>query len=198
MSEIDLAAIYERYVVSHGAAPFFTVITCNERAAYADTPVTSHKIVTGDLVRFDVGCIYQGYRADIARTAVAGIPSEKVRRYYQAILLGLKAALAIVKPGVSCAAIFETAVNSVRGAGMPWYKRHHCGHSIGLEVSEPPGLAPSVTDPLEEGMVLCLETPYYEIGWGGVQVEDTLLVTKDGYQLFTQSPEEPLQLGGQR
>ncbi|MHB1654090.1 MAG: M24 family metallopeptidase [Desulfitobacteriaceae bacterium] len=195
MTEIDLAVIYERYLVSQGASPFFTVISSGERAAYADTPLSMRRINNGDIVRFDVGCVYRGYRSDIARTATVGIPSDKVRRFYNAILAGEKAAIAAVKPGVSAAELFKVAVATVRATGILDYERHHCGHAIGMEVYEPPTIAPTVTQALEEGMVFCLETPYYELGWGGIQVEDTLVVTADGCRLFTESPEEPFCLG---
>jgi Xaa-Pro dipeptidase len=195
MTEIELAKIYESYVVSQGAQPFFTVISSGERSAYADTPVTDRIIRSGDIIRFDIGCIYKGYRSDIARTAVVGTPSEKVNKYYDAIYKGLMAAVAAVRPGVTAESIFDIAVQTVREAGMPHYQRHHAGHAIGLEVYENPIVAPNSTQLLEEGMVLCLETPYYELGWGGVQVEDTLLVTKDGCKLFTESPVKPFVLG---
>lgn len=195
MTEVDLAAIYEHYLISQGAAPFFTVIASGERAAYADTPLTLRRVSKGEIVRFDVGCVYQGYRSDIARTATVGKPHDGVLRHYRAILAGERAAIAAVKPGVPAAEIFRIAVETVRKAGIVDYERHHCGHAIGLEVYEPPTVSPAGTQTLEEGMVFCLETPYYELGWGGVQVEDTLVVTKEGCQLFTESPPEPFCLG---
>jgi Xaa-Pro dipeptidase len=198
MTEIDLAKIYELYVVSQGAAPFFTVISSGDRSAYADTPVTDRAIQDGDIIRFDVGCIYKGYRSDIARTAVVGTPSEKVSQYYAAIYKGLMDAVAAVRPGVAAETIFDIAVRSVQEAGIPHYKRHHVGHAIGLEVYESPTVASGATQKLEVGMTFCLETPYYELGWGGVQVEDTLVVTEDGCRLFIESPKEPYVVGGDK
>ena len=74
--------------------------------------------------------------------------------------------------------IFEAAVAATRAAGLPDYARSHCGHGIGLEGYDVPSIAPGVSDTIEKNMVLCIETPYYRIGWGGVQVENTVAVTE--------------------
>jgi Xaa-Pro dipeptidase len=71
-------------------------------------------------------------------------------------------------------------VGTAREHGVPHYRRQHVGHAIGLEVYDEFGIAPGVTIPLETDMVLCVETPYYEIGWGGVQIEDLVRVTPAG------------------
>jgi len=130
----------------------------------------------GDLVRFDGGCGYMGYICDMARTAVLGQPSEKQRKYYNAILKGEQIAMEIAKPGAKPSEIFRAAVQSVREEGIPHYQRHHTGHGIGIEGYDPPLIGPNVHTPLEEGMILCFETPYYEIGWGGPMIEDIVVI----------------------
>ena len=142
------------------------------------------------MVRFDLGCVYQGYRSDIARTAVLGKPGDKLARYYAAILTGEKAGMAAMKPGVSVSRIFEVAVKATRENGMPHYQRHHVGHGIGLEPYDPPTLNAATETPLEPGMVFCVETPYYEHGWGGVQVEDAVEVTAAGIRRLTRSSQD--------
>jgi Xaa-Pro aminopeptidase len=89
-------------------------------------------------------------------------------------------AIEAMKPGARCADIFTLAVDTVRKEGLSHYRRNHVGHGIGLDGYDPPNLTPSSTETLEEGMVLCVETPYYELGFAGLQVEDTVLVGKDG------------------
>jgi Xaa-Pro aminopeptidase len=73
----------------------------------------------------------------------------------------------------------------VREAGIPHFRRHHAGHGIGIEPYEPPFLTETSEEILEEGMVLNVETPYYEMGFGGVQLEDTIVITNDGYRPLT-------------
>jgi Xaa-Pro dipeptidase len=190
VTEREAAYVYEAEILKRGAQPFFTVITIGERAALADVYPAERALKPGDMVRFDLGCVYQGYRSDIARTAVLGKPGDKLARYYAAILTGEKAGMAAMKPGVSVSRIFEVAVKATRENGMPHYQRHHVGHGIGLEPYDPPTLNAATETPLEPGMVFCVETPYYEHGWGGVQVEDAVEVTAAGIRRLTRSSQD--------
>ncbi|MEX2147867.1 MAG: Xaa-Pro peptidase family protein, partial [Candidatus Rokuibacteriota bacterium] len=131
-TEREAAAVYEQEVLRRGAMPFFTVITIGERAALADVYPAARALAAGELVRFDLGCIYEGYRSDISRTAVLGTPTDKQARYYAAILAGEKAAIAAMKPGVAVSDIFTLAMRVTREAGLPHYQRNHVGHGIGL------------------------------------------------------------------
>src|SRR5207237_941011 len=132
------ATVSEQEVLRKGAQPFFTVVTMGERAALADVYASERALAPGDLIRFDLGCVYQGYRSDISRTAVLGRPSDKQLRYYNAARDGEIAAIAAMKPGVAVSQIFETAMRVTRERGMPHYERHHVGHGIGLEPYDPP------------------------------------------------------------
>ena len=190
VTERQAAHVYEREVLARGARPFFTVITIGERAALADVYPAERALRPGEMVRFDLGCVWQGYRSDIARTAVLGPPSDKLARYYAAILAGETAEMAAMKPGVAVSRIFEAAVTATRENGLPHYQRHHVGHGIGLEPYDPPTLNAATETPLEPGMVFCVETPYYEHGWGGVQVEDAVEVTATGIRRLTRSSQE--------
>lgn len=195
VTERDAVLVYEQEVLKRGAAPFFTVITIGERAALADVYPSERALKPGDLIRFDVGCSYRGYRSDIARTAVLGKPTEKQARYYAAALVGEEAAIAAMKPGVPAGDIFDVAVKVTRESGIPHYQRHHVGHGIGLEGYDPPVITPGNETILEPGMVFCVETPYYEHGWGGIQVEDLVEITTGGARLLTRSRRDLAVLG---
>ena len=119
-----------------------------------------------------------------------GRPSEKQARYYAAILAGERAAIAAMKPGVPVNQLFETAVRATRENGLPHYHRHHVGHGIGLEPYDPPTINATTNTALEAGMVFCVETPYYEHGWGGVQVEDAVAIAAAGARMLTRSSRE--------
>jgi Xaa-Pro aminopeptidase len=91
--------------------------------------------------------------------------------------------------------LFDVAVDTVRKGALPEYQRTHCGHGIGLAAHEFPVLNPANRDVIvEEGMVFCIETPYYEIGWGGMMVEDMIVVRRHGPELLTKLPRELLQV----
>jgi Xaa-Pro aminopeptidase len=190
VTEREAAMAFEQEILRKGAQPFFTVVTMGERAALADVYASDRALAKGDLIRFDLGCIYHGYRSDISRTAVLGTPTDKQRRYYDAIRDGERAAIAAMKPGVPVNQIFEIGMRVTREAGMPHYKRNHVGHGIGLEPYDPPTINAATATPLEPGMVFCVETPYYEHGWGGVQVEDAVEITATGVRQLTRSSQE--------
>jgi len=195
VTEREAATVFEQEVLRKGAQPFFTVVTMGGRAALADVYASGAALKAGDLIRFDLGCVYEGYRSDISRTAVMGAASEKQRRYYDAARDGEKAAIAAMKPGVAVSQIFETAMRVTREQGMPHYERFHVGHGIGLEPYDPPTINATTQTALEPGMVFCVETPYYEHGWGGVQVEDAVEITAGGVRRLTQSSQELAILG---
>jgi Xaa-Pro aminopeptidase len=183
--ERDIASLVAKTMAAHGAAPRFVVVTSGERSALSDAFASERAIEPGDLVRFDIGCVYDGYWSDIARTAVVGPPSPAQSSRYAALHAGVLAEFEQARPGVTAGELFDIGVETVRAHGLVPYRRHHVGHAIGLSVYERPIVAPNVATVLQPGMVFCLETPYYELGWGGMMVEDTGVVTDNGFELFT-------------
>lgn len=191
MTEYDLRKIYSTEIVRRGAFPCYGVITAGKRAAYSDTVADrKRKIMPGDVLRFDFGCILDGYASDLARTAFVGEPDKKTALYYNAIREGCNEAVKAVKPGTHCSDIFKIAVETTRKAGIPHYRRHHCGHGIGLEMYDLYSITPDSEDYMEKDMTFCIETPYYELGWGGVQLEHTVAVTENGFELFDKTSDD--------
>jgi len=187
VSEIEITDILRQTVIEQGGLPIFSCIGAGHNSAFPNAIPTDYKVQRGDLIRFDIGCLYEHYNSDTARIAVLGKPTDKQRVYYNAVKIGEEQALRLVRPGAKASEIFRETVESVRKAGIPHYERNHVGHGIGIECYDLPNITPLSDDILEEGMVLNVETPYYELGFGGVQVEDTLLVTKSGYQQLTRN-----------
>lgn len=184
-TEHELARIVAATMVEGDAMPRFVVATSGPRSALADAFATSRPIERGDLVRFDVGCLLEGYWSDIGRTAVVGPPSSKQSEYYAALLAGEQAQLDAVRPGMTAHDLFEIAMSTVKDRGIPNYRRQHCGHGIGAEMYEQPIIAHGNDGKIDAGMTFCFETPYYELGWGGMMVEDTVVVTETGCESFT-------------
>lgn len=158
-------------------------------AAFCNRNVPGDVIRDGSLIRYDVGVLKDGYCSDMSRCFVFRHAPEKVARYYDALLAGQEAALAVLRPGITAAELFGTAVGAVRAAGIRHYDRTNVGHGIGVAGAgyDAPLLAPSDQTPIEAGMVLCIETPYYEYGFAGLQVEDMVVVTETGYRFLTQT-----------
>ncbi|WP_435656954.1 M24 family metallopeptidase [Brucella pituitosa] len=185
MTERELAAEVTRCIVAGGGVPRFVSVTSGVRSALADAYPTDQKISPGEILRIDAGCTVDGYWSDIGRTFVFGEPDARQRKTYGALHAGLEAELAAVRAGIEAGALFKIAVESVRSSGIPHYRRQHCGHGIGLRSYDNPTIRPGETTTLLEGMCLCLETPYYEIGIDGMMVEDMIRVTATGYEPLT-------------
>lgn len=182
VTELELARAFHARTVQDDAFPVLGCIGFGTRSAMPNVHPSDTPLRRGDVIRFDVGGRYRHYRADIARIATFGEPDPRVRTYHRALHNGVNAAFEVIRPGVPTSVVFRTAVEAVQRSGIPHYSRSHVGHGIGLDGYDVPNLAPSSKEVIEEGMVLCVETPYYELGWCGLQVENTIVVRADGPQ----------------
>ena len=117
-------------------------------------------------------------------------PSDRQRRYFDALAAGHRAALDALRSGTPVGDVFDAAVHGVRRSGIPEYHRGHCGHGIGLQLYDAPLVSPSDDTILEPGMVVNVEVPYYELGFGGMQIEDTAVVTDGAPFLLTRAARE--------
>ncbi|MBP7566339.1 MAG: aminopeptidase P family protein [Burkholderiaceae bacterium] len=182
VTELDMAREFHHRTITDGALPVLGVMGFGERSAMSNVMPTTRELKMGDVIRFDAGGRYQHYRADIARNAVMGEPTAKMKTYHEAIRRGLFRAQELIKPGVNTSYVFEQVMETVRREGIAHYRRNHVGHGIGMDGYDIPGITPGSQEVFEAGMVICIETPYYELGFAGLQVEDTLHITADGVE----------------
>lgn len=185
ISEGEMIRRFEATISAGGARPLFTFIYFGGRGALGQLPGGGGILKRGDVIRFDVGCVLDGYNSDIARNFSLGEPDPRAIRLYNAMLAGEEAAFEAMRPGVKASEVFEAAVQAVRDAGVPDYQRHHVGHGVGLEVYDVPLLGPNDHTVLETGMTFEVETPFYEMGLAGLQPEDTVVLREDGPELLT-------------
>jgi Xaa-Pro dipeptidase len=185
-TEREAVDMYEHAVAVRRGTPYAAIIAFGATAALPAAATGERALRPGELVRFDVGCSFKGYRGDVARMGVLGEPHARAQRAYDAVETGVQAGLDAIRPGVDGGAVFEAAVAAVRAAGLPEFRRHHVGHGIGLEPAEAPWLRPG-GERLEAGMVLRVEAPYYELGAFGVTVKETVLVTRSGASVVNRS-----------
>ncbi len=191
VTERQMVVEYERAIVSGGGRPCMSQIFFGPHGSTGWVRDRDAVLRRGEVIRFDVGCILDGYYSDIARNYSLGPPTalgqaqgERIRCYYDAILAAEQAAVDAMRPGVPASQIFEAGVAAARHTGIPHYQRTHIGHGIGLEMYDIPLLGPNDHTALETGMVFEVETPYYELGFPGLQVEDTVLLREDGAQIL--------------
>ena len=195
VSEIDLYRCYRQHLVENDAYFGFYTTGCGPRSgAVYSVPPSNVILNMGDSIRYDAGCVYKGYWSDTARTIFLGEPTKDKQNHFNAIYSGVLAVEEILRPGVKVSDLFNTAVQTVRENGIPNYNRHHVGHAMGLETYEAPVIIssdrPCDSDGylseegemrLEENMVLNIECPYYHLEIGGVQFEETYLITHNSY-----------------
>lgn len=183
--ESDLARAFHTQTVQEEGFPVLGCIGFGERSALMNVQPSTRPLRRGDIIRFDVGGHYRNYRADIARIASFGEPTREILTKYRALNKGVQRGIERIRPGVPASEIFHSVVETVRREGIPHYQRNHVGHGIGLDGYDLPILSADSTDILDAGMVLCIETPYYELGRVGLQVEDMLVIRPDGAEMLT-------------
>lgn len=196
--ERDLALDLEFAMRRRGAdaAAFDFIVASGPRSALPHGYASDRVIEAGDIVTIDFGARYRGYHSDITRTVVVGGPADaKVREVYEAVRAAQAAGMAAVRAGVSAAAVDKAARDIITAAGYGEHFGHGTGHGIGLEVHEYPRLGPGRDgDVLEAGMLVTIEPGIYLPGWGGVRIEDTVLVTEDGCRSLCRTTKELLVL----
>lgn len=184
VTEKDMYRVAMAAMVEADCLPLWAAIRFGRNMALSLIP-GSTPLLKGDYIFFDVGCTYEGYRADIGRIYAMGEPSDKLVKLYHASKEGQTRAFELLTPGRLVRDVFEGACERVREAGIPHYQRRHIGHGIGIEWYDQPILVPESRFAIEAGMTLEVETPYYEVGFGGTMIEDTVLVTADGVKNYT-------------
>jgi len=164
---------------------FPTVVGAGARAALPHaTP--GERIIKGQShVLFDWGCVVGGYVSDLTRVLILDPNNKKLRTIYETVLKAQEAAIAAIKPGKTCNEIDAIARDIIKDAGYGKHFDHGLGHSIGLQIHENPRFRDDDKTVLKAGMVLTVEPGIYLKGWGGVRIEDDILVTKSGCEVLS-------------
>jgi Xaa-Pro aminopeptidase len=187
VSERDLAAELEYRMRRLGAEKpsFETIVAGGERSALPHAQPTAARLASGDLVVVDMGAFQEGYASDMTRMLFVGTPPVKAKRMYRAVLEAQLAAIDAVRAGVSTAAVDAAARRVLKGYGLDRAFTHSTGHGLGLEIHEPPRLGRRDKMRLQTGMAVTIEPGVYVEGYGGIRIEDTVVVTKTGCEILT-------------
>ena len=168
-----------------GGTAFDTIVTSGANCAFPHGSCKSRVIREGDFVVVDLGASVGGYRSDITRTMVAGKIDSRQQEIYGIVRAAQDLALKAIRAGVRAADVDAVAREVIDRAGFRDCFVHNLGHGVGLEVHEAPALRPDSRDMLETGNVVTVEPGIYIVGFGGVRVEDTVLVTEEGVEKLT-------------
>ncbi|WP_206812745.1 aminopeptidase P family protein [Paradesulfitobacterium ferrireducens] len=191
-TEAEIALHLEFSMRQAGASgPSFDFIAASGwRSAMPHGVASSKKVQQGEFLTLDYGAIYQGYCSDITRTVCLGEPDEKQRALYDTVLAANRAGIAAVRPGLTGKEVDAAARKLIEDAGYGEYFGHGLGHSVGLAIHEGPNLSPREERVLEPGMVVTVEPGIYLPDYGGVRIEDMVLVTEQGCEVLTKAPKD--------
>lgn len=201
--EFDLTNRIEILIRKHdGQKSSFEPITAvGERSALAHAPATTRRLSSGQWLLLDWGAVVDGYHSDLTRILIPHTPplrstdsprldSDRLRLVYEAVLNAQQRAIAALRPGIAGKEIDAVARKSLEEDGFGEYFTHSLGHGLGLDVHEGPGLRANSADCLAAGNVVTVEPGVYFPGWGGIRIEDDVLVTPDGAEMLSHLPRE--------
>jgi Xaa-Pro aminopeptidase len=200
MTEQELAAKIDWRIKSAGfeRCSFETIVAAGPNSALPHAHAGDRRLREGDLVVLDFGGVYGGYCVDLTRTVIMGQPDPEQQRVYDAVLEAQQAAIAAVKPGARAGDVDAAARETLGRHKLAEAFGHSTGHGLGIEIHESPRIGPRreatadtpalPDDAIEPGMVFTIEPGAYLPAWGGVRIEDYVLVTADGVEVLTNVP----------
>ena len=188
--EISLELEFNMRRAGASGGSFDFIVASGWRGSMPHGVASSKTLQRGELLTLDFGAIYQGYCSDITRTFALGEPDEKQREIYEIVLQANKAAIAAIKPGLKGKEVDAVARQIIEEAGYGNYFGHGLGHSVGLAIHESPRFSLREEQMIEPGMVITVEPGIYLPDWGGVRIEDMIVVTENGCEVLTQAPKE--------
>ena len=196
ITEREIAAELEYYMKKNGGEGFSfeTIAISGKRTSLPHGVPTDKPVEYGEFVTMDFGCIKDGYCSDMTRTVVVGKESEEQKKIYETVKEAQKIGLEFIREGVLGKDADKKARDVIENAGYGEYFRHSLGHGVGLLVHELPNLSPMSEIELKENMVVTCEPGIYIPDFGGVRIEDMVIVKKNGIENLTPVTKELVRL----
>jgi len=197
VSEKEIALEMEMFMRKHGAtsSSFDTIVASGERSALPHGVASDRIIGSNEFVKLDFGAYYNGYCSDLTRTVVVGQPTDKHKEIYNIVLEAQLHALAHIKPGMTGREADALARDVIAKYGYGDLFGHSTGHGLGMEIHESPRLSVQSDTILTPGMTVTVEPGIYVPGFGGVRIEDDIVITESGIKILTSSPKDLIVLG---
>lgn len=189
-SEVSAMLAYEMMKLGASNTSFNGVIAFGENSAVPHHHPTSRKLKKGEFVKMDFGALFDRYCSDVTRTVFFGKATEKHRRIYDLVYTAQEEAIKAIRPGVAGKDIDSISRNIIDSSEFKGTFIHGLGHGVGLEVHDHPALGQASTVVLEENMVVTVEPGIYIKGFGGVRIEDDIVVKKNGAEDLTTATRE--------
>lgn len=192
MTELEVAAELEHQARRFGAKglSFPPIVAVGPRGALPHANPTSKRIGEDDFTLIDWGANEGLYVSDLTRMVVTGKISARFKKVYNIVLKAQLAGIAAIRPGAKCQDVDNAARKVIEKAGFGKEFGHGLGHGVGLDVHEGPRLGKNQEDELKPGMIVTVEPGIYLPGWGGIRIEDDILVTRGGHEVLTSVPKQ--------
>ncbi|SCY98506.1 M24 family metallopeptidase [Alkaliphilus peptidifermentans] len=192
LTEKEVALELEYFMKKNGASglSFESIVASGKRSSLPHGIASDKVIEEGDLITLDFGCVYRGYSSDMTRSFIIGDATEKQKEIYDIVLESQLRSLNGVKPGIRGADLDKIARDYITEMGFGECFGHGLGHGVGLEVHELPHVNQLGDAPMEPGMVITIEPGIYIPDYGGVRIEDLVVVTEDGFKVLSNSTKE--------
>ena len=171
---------------------FETIVASGSRGSLPHARASSKRIRKGEMVTLDFGCVVDGYNSDITRTIAVGKASRRSREMYKVVLDAQQGAIDAARGGMSAKELDAVARNRISQAGFGKYFVHSLGHGLGLHVHERPRISALSKELLQAGSVVTIEPGVYIPDFGGVRIEDDVLLTETGCRVLNRAPKELL------
>jgi Xaa-Pro aminopeptidase len=197
ISEKEVAAEleYQMKVLGADKEAFTTIVASGYRSSMPHGTASAKIMKKGDFVTMDFGAQYNGYVSDCTRTIVLGKATSRQKRIYDAVLKAQLAGIKAAKAGISGKVVDAACRNYFMKKKLAKYFGHGTGHGIGIEVHSGPRLSPLRDDLLKSNMVVTIEPGLYFPGWGGVRIEDDVVIRPSGCTILTKAPKNLLEIG---
>jgi Xaa-Pro aminopeptidase len=196
ISELDVAAEISYRQRKHGseADAFESIVVSGVRSSLPHGRPSVKKMRSGELVTLDFGCAVEGYHSDLTRTIVLGKPKTEAKKIYNVVLQAQLRAIDAARNGVKTKDVDAVARDYITQRGYGKYFRHSLGHGIGLQVHEQPRLSVQSKALLQKGNVVTIEPGIYIPNFGGVRIEDDVVITNGQCEVLNKSPKELITL----
>ncbi|MDF2948524.1 MAG: Xaa-Pro dipeptidase [Sedimentibacter sp.] len=196
ITEKELASKLSHYMVMEGAdtKPYGNILISGKRTSLLHGIPSSKSIEYGDFVLMDYGCGYNGYLSDMTRTVVVGKATQEQKKIYSLETKMLEDSKIAMIPGAKATDVYEASIQAIKDTEYFKYHYSGIGHGIGLFVHEIPFMGPRSKEVLKENNVITIEPGIYIPNWGGVRIEDQILITNNGNECLTNSIRELLEL----
>lgn len=196
VTEKELAAKLSAYMVMEGAdtQPYGNILISGPNTSLLHGIPSDRAVQYGDFVLMDYGCQFNGYMSDMTRTVVVGKATERMKEVYALEQRMIEDSLAVMKAGVKCGDVYEASIQAIKDTEYFQYHYNGVGHGIGLFVHEIPFIRPGSESVYEKDTVTTIEPGLYIPGWGGVRIEDQVIIKEDGCENLISVPHDLIEL----